>query len=811
MLWTLCALCTLVSGGTLDAQWSHRYPKIAGLSHHVYLEGYELPLLTNGPIDPAPAPDGKQVAFASRGWLWLLDLATGDATRLTTGAGMDSRPSWSPDGRTLAFVRDDTKNTTIVLIELASKSERVVVNEPAINLDPTFAPDGKSLFYSSAAAGDLDIWRLDLTAGTKTRITTAKGQELRPLVHRDGNRLVYLFKDGTDEVRIRNLSTGEERTLAGEAILSQTRPALSPDGRTLAVNWPGSDAKGWELRLMSVDHPGPFVVLTRGHGLPLTPAWSADGRSIFYVEADSRQQMELYQISAGGGDPHQVSAIHWSWGTPTGTLRIRTQRSDGPDPAPARIAVRAENGHPLLANGSQVRFDGQNGIPFFYSTGVVDLEVPVGAVDVSAVQGLTTPEQHSTVTVAAGAVQEVSLTLTPVWNPRADGWLAGDHHFHLNYGGPYNLAPEELVTMAAGEDMDVLTPLLANLHTRFEDQQLWTWRKQDRLPFIQFGQEVRPHFFGHMGLVGTQTLHWPWIYGPPYEVYGTDDRPNREVLEFARRESGLNVYVHPIMAPNPFSEEGLKGIPVAFVADAVQGYVDALEVACLWSDEIGSMEVWYRLLNIGVPMALSAGTDVMNNLYRTMAIGTTRVYARVEGTPNFQKYLDALRAGRSFVTTGPLLDFKVAGLRPGEVLTKTKGKVAWSVDLHTAVPVEKVEIVVNGAVVATFDGLKTAGSKTYSGSSMLPTGGWIAARAVGGNITAWPAMDSYAFAHTGPIWIGKVGSTDPTARAAAAHDLLKALDVANRAMVQSYQGIEIPRLAAHFEKARTTLEQAARP
>ncbi|MDE2796613.1 MAG: hypothetical protein OXL34_17495, partial [Gemmatimonadota bacterium] len=40
-------------------QWRNRYPRVQGYGHHVYLEGYELPVLTNGPIDPAPSPDGR--------------------------------------------------------------------------------------------------------------------------------------------------------------------------------------------------------------------------------------------------------------------------------------------------------------------------------------------------------------------------------------------------------------------------------------------------------------------------------------------------------------------------------------------------------------------------------------------------------------------------------------------------------------------------------------------------------------------------------------------------------------------------------
>ena len=82
----------LLSAGASEAQWNYRYPQVAGYRHHVYLEGFELPVMGAGPTDPAPSPDGKSLAFAARGWLWLLDLETGEARRLTSGRAIDARP-----------------------------------------------------------------------------------------------------------------------------------------------------------------------------------------------------------------------------------------------------------------------------------------------------------------------------------------------------------------------------------------------------------------------------------------------------------------------------------------------------------------------------------------------------------------------------------------------------------------------------------------------------------------------------------------------------------------------------------------------
>jgi TolB protein len=144
------------------AQWTNRYPKQEGFNHHIYVEGYDMPVMGAGPSDPAASPDGRSLAFAAHGWLWLLDLESGHARRLTSGAGMDSRPAWSPDGTKLAFVRDDSKDTDLFVLDLPTGQESPVVQTESIDLDPAYSPDGKQLYYSSGIDGNLDIWRLDI-------------------------------------------------------------------------------------------------------------------------------------------------------------------------------------------------------------------------------------------------------------------------------------------------------------------------------------------------------------------------------------------------------------------------------------------------------------------------------------------------------------------------------------------------------------------------------------------------------------------------------------------------------------------------
>ena len=794
-------------------QWRNRYPRVQGYGHHVYLEGYELPVLTNGPIDPAPSPDGRHLAFSARGWIWIMDLESRTARQLTHGRDLDSRPAWHPSGNRLAIVRDNDHDTQIVVIGAESGEVLRTIDTPALDLDPVYSPDGGTIYYVSGQAGTLDLWSLDLTSGEEVQITTGAGIEMRPQPVPGGDDLMLLAKRGGDRVELLPGTGGEARVLVSGNILSMARPAVSPDGADFVLGHPTQD--GWDLRVHSVEQPGASVLLTGG-GLPLTPAWSADGRWIHFSEADDREVMHLKRVAAAGGPVEDVDVAVWQWRDETARLRIRTRmiprtgahlalRSDQGASAPARLSVVDATGHPAVPDQGAAHFDGTNGRVFFYSPGMIEVTVPAGEVTVSAVQGLATPEATLTVTATAGTVTEVDLPMTPVWEARVEGWASGDHHFHLNYGGQYDLDPMDMVPKMAGEALDIATPLLANLHNRYEDQQLWGWEKSDGSPFIRFGQEIRSHFLGHIGLIEIPELYWPWVWGPGYEVYGTDDRTNAEVLEYAHGHRGMGYYVHPVSSTDPFSLIGRQGVPVELVADAVLGDVDLLEIVCLWSSFEGTAALWHRLLNLGVTIAPSAGTDVMLNLYRTMAVGTTRVYAYTGTELNWPVYLEALREGRSFVTNGPFLDFRVDGTRPGGVVGA--GPAEWSLDLGTATEVDTVEILVNGRVVASRSGIESPGRRTYSGDFELPAGGWIAARARGGE-TRWPSMDTEPYAHTAPVWIGERGSVDPVAQREAARELLQVLVAARSRLRAGYLGTPIPRLEARFDEAFARLSEA---
>src|SRR2546430_5346289 len=83
------------------------------------LECY-LPQITNGPNFPTWSPDGRQIAFAMKGSIWRLKPGEGWAYELTADASYDSQPSWSPDGKWIVYTAEKDECIHLKLLEVAT-------------------------------------------------------------------------------------------------------------------------------------------------------------------------------------------------------------------------------------------------------------------------------------------------------------------------------------------------------------------------------------------------------------------------------------------------------------------------------------------------------------------------------------------------------------------------------------------------------------------------------------------------------------------------------------------------------------------
>jgi hypothetical protein len=213
--------------------------------------------------------------------------------------------------------------------------------------------------------------------------------------------------------------------------------------------------------------------------------------------------------------------------------------------------------------------------------------------------------------------------------------------------------------------------------------------------------------------------------------------------------------VHPFDGrPDPEHPVESLALPV----DAALGNVDYLEVMG-FSDHLITSEIWYRLLNCGFRIPAGAGTDAFPNFASQRGpAGLVRVYVRAGERLEHAAFLDGLKAGRTFVTNAPLLWFTVAGREPGESVrpTATAGPLRATVRMVSAVPVDRLEIVGNGSVVATVP-LQDGGTRAEATVVLPgPAADWYVLRAYGTR-PRLPVLDLYPFASTSPVYVEGAG------------------------------------------------------
>jgi hypothetical protein len=211
------------------------------------------------------------------------------------------------------------------------------------------------------------------------------------------------------------------------------------------------------------------------------------------------------------------------------------------------------------------------------------------------------------------------------------------------------------------------------------------------------------------------------------------------------------------------------------VADAALGLVDSIDLIGPHDVE-GTAILYHHLLNCGLRLAATVGTDVWLSYSRGPQIsnppGWARVYADLRGAPlSVAAFRDAIRAGRTVATNGPWLELLVDGRRPGDVLVAGPHQpIAVSVRVE-GVGVESLELVGPEGVI----------SRSVTDASHLPTidatvdvegSMWLCAVARGPQHPT--VLGPVVFAHTSPVYVEV--ADQPVGRAASARWLLDWLD-----------------------------------
>ena len=452
--------------------------------------------------------------------------------------------------------------------------------------------------------------------------------------------MVYQEADGPGQnIRIRDTDAATDGAVdapRGEVLFQQGWMAhLNPDAHPTqgAIVYGVGEGNMVRLAVMDVDQPAYPRWLTTLDRKALFPAWSADGDTIYFSEADKQQQFHLMSVGAAGGTPEEVRIARWDYGTGMGELALAILGAGEAEsgagaaaPIAARVSITRSDGHPVANPHGSTFVDNQNGPVYFYIDGTTDLRLPAGDYRIVATHGPFSLPETQTIRVAAGRRAEAVLAVRRIWDAQANGFASADHHVHLNGSGVNELELPDLLLPMRGEALDYAAPMAWNQHNRFVDaDRIGQKASAPDGTTAWLTQEVRSHFHGHIGMIGATTAFQPWFFGPTDPIYGNRDIHNGLVNPFARAQGALATYVHPIGDDtDPFADLAANPLPHELVIDGVLSDGIGLELVCQWTSGLGTAEAWYRFLNIGRVMPAPSGTDMMANFYRLPAIGTAR-------------------------------------------------------------------------------------------------------------------------------------------------------------------------------------------
>jgi len=210
--------------------------------------------------------------------------------QLTTSSEMDYLPSFSPDGKRLAFTSYAGGEEEIWVMDLDGKNARSLTHHPKGNWSPAWSPDGKTIAFTSARDGVNQLWLMDADGSNPRPLTKADPLPTTwsrdPSWSRDGKMIIFTSnRTGKDENWIIDMTTQKQwRHSLGMA--EHWHPSFSPDSRRVLFS---SNMSGeWGLWLSDLEGKN-LIRLVADKRFDNNPAasWSPDGKRIIFRTADS--------------------------------------------------------------------------------------------------------------------------------------------------------------------------------------------------------------------------------------------------------------------------------------------------------------------------------------------------------------------------------------------------------------------------------------------------------------------------------------------------------------------------------------------
>ena len=818
------------------AQQRRAYPATAhggNYMHNFYLP----PAAASTPWYPAWRPNGETLAVAMSGSIWEVDPSTGTATEIVHGPRYYSSPTFSPDGTWLAFTADDHGRAVGLEVVNTATGEHLSLTGPEdaehVHADPRFSPDGTRIAYvSTAPNGYFNVYVRPFADGRWTgpaeAVTTdnsfgrdrlyfgswdmhispawlPNGEELLIVSNRD----VALGSGNVYRIPARAGGIDERREVLDEQTLYRTQPDVAYDGKRFVYSSTSGAADQFQNLYVQPTVGGEPYKLTFFQHDAFHPRWSPDAEWIAFV-ANEGGLPQLHLLETNGGALRKIEIRERRWARPMGVLSVTTMQAsrsgstDAPEVVASRVHLTASDGKFYAPSDAYARVS-RAGDRIFHHPGAFTVQLPVGPAEFTVVRGFEAAPTTVEVEIAAGDTTALEVVLQEVSDVSDDGWFSGSTHVHMNYAGNLRNTLPNLMMMSAAEDQDVVNEQVANKDNRVLDHQYWVpgggphpLSEPDRVLVV--GQEYRPPFYGHVFMFGHRD-HLISPYATGYEGTAIESLypSNTDMLRKAKAQGATTGYVHSFFNGDPL--EGNLGGAKGFVVDAVLAAADALE----WSTPQDGWPPLYAVWSNDIRVAVVGGEDSISSLHATPLVGSMRTYVRTpDGLLSMEGWFRGLREGRAYVSSGPLLEFSVAGQGPGgQVDLEAPGPVAVQARVWSVVPLVRAELVWNGEVVRSWEFAGDRKTLTVDDRLDVPGSGWAHLRVEGSRDERWPLDTAYPQAFTNPVWLRVAGRSARSAE--AARYAIRWIDKLE-AMALEWPGWRSEREKAHvlgqFEEAR---------